>query len=138
MQSGIPELVRHGHNGLIQHGRDYAVWADAIIELHQDRDRLDRLSANAQQTIGEAYTVERIGDQFHQLLRRISTEIQDESYRRPPALTWGGKRAVYGDVLPPPLLYAPDERPWVAVAKPLWRALPTPVRDRLRRIAGSA
>jgi len=46
-------------------------------------------------------------------------------------------RAAFGDVLPPPLLYAPDERPWVAVAKPVWRALPPRLRDGLRRLTGA-
>jgi hypothetical protein len=105
MQSGIPELVRHGHNGLIQHGRDYAVWADAIIELHQDSDRLDRLSANAQETIREAYTIEQIGAQFDDLFTRITHDLETGNAHRPPTLKLGAGLAVFGDVLPPPSMH---------------------------------
>jgi glycosyltransferase involved in cell wall biosynthesis len=136
MQSGIPELIQHTHNGLIQKDRDYNAWADAIIDLHTNTSKLDTLSRNAQQTIRDHYTIEQIGSQFHDLFNGIASDLDGAIYERPPALTWGGPRAVYGNVLPPPLLYEPDERPWVGLAKPVWRALPTGVRDSLRRIAG--
>jgi glycosyltransferase involved in cell wall biosynthesis len=105
MESGIPELITHHHNGLIQQSRDYAQWADTIINLHNDTKRLDTLAKNAQQTIRTTYTTERIGQQFHELFTRIARELHAGGTKRPPALRLGAGLAQFGDVLPPPAMH---------------------------------
>jgi glycosyltransferase involved in cell wall biosynthesis len=103
-ESGIPELVTHGHDGFIVGGRDYDRWAELLAELWEDRPALTRMSRQARRTVLDRFTVEAIGDQFHELLSGVAQEIAS-GYRRPPALHWGVDRSHTGDVLPAPSLY---------------------------------
>ena len=102
VRSGVPDLVRHGENGLILDGRDYRTWAGALADLARDGERLARLSLAARQTILDGFTVEGMADRFDALLRDVLREIRDGAWKRPPALTW---RNPYGDVLAPPAMH---------------------------------
>jgi glycosyltransferase involved in cell wall biosynthesis len=101
MASGIDEVVVPSENGLVLSGRDYAVWADAIVALHADRERLEQLSAAARAAVRAQCTVERVGEELDALLLEVAQEVRS-GYARPPALTWGSSRSLFGDVLPPP------------------------------------
>ncbi len=104
MQSGISEVLVPDENGLIVRGRDYASWARTIRDLWRDGARLTAMAERAQQTIRSSFTVERIGEQFDALFSAVAEEIA-AGFERPPALTWGERRAPFGDVLPPPTMY---------------------------------
>jgi glycosyltransferase involved in cell wall biosynthesis len=105
--SGIPEIVASGENGYIVEGRDYDEWAALLGRLWEDPDARAGLSRNARKTIGESFTVERIGGQFDELFRQVAKEINSGRYQRPPSLNWGGDRSHAGDVLPSPNLFRP-------------------------------
>jgi glycosyltransferase involved in cell wall biosynthesis len=105
--SGIPEIVTSGENGYIVEGRDYDEWAALLGQLWEDPDAQAKLSRNARKTIGESFTVERIGGQFDKLFRQVAKEINSGEYERPPSLNWGGDRSHAGDVLPSPNLFRP-------------------------------
>ncbi|HEX5450573.1 MAG TPA: glycosyltransferase family 4 protein [Gaiellaceae bacterium] len=113
MRSGIPEIIDSGRNGLIISGRDYDNWARQITALWSDEGRLLEMSAEAQRTVREGFTAERIGAQFDALLQQVAAETSG-GFERPPALTWGSHRAPFGDVLPPPSMYRLTRVPGLA------------------------
>ena len=49
--AGIPELVRHGENGLMVAPRDVHALADALATLLGDRSRREQMGANARATV---------------------------------------------------------------------------------------
>ena len=104
MESGISELLVPDESGVIVHGRNYAHWARTIRDLWHDDVRLAAMGERGQRTVRASFTVERIAEQFDALLREVAEEIAN-GYERPPALTWGARRAPFGDVLPPPTMY---------------------------------
>ncbi|HEY6550189.1 MAG TPA: glycosyltransferase family 4 protein [Solirubrobacterales bacterium] len=104
--SGIPELVTDGQDGLLVSGRDYDRWAELLLALWEDRPALAEMSRRARSTVVERFTVESIGNQFDELFRGVATEIAS-GYQRPPALHWGLDRSPTGDVLAPPSLFRP-------------------------------
>jgi glycosyltransferase involved in cell wall biosynthesis len=104
MESGISELLVSGENGLVVQGRDYREWARTIRDLWQDETRIAAMAEGARQTVRSSFTLERIGEQFEDLFGTVAEELAD-GYERPPALTWGPRRAPFGDVLPPPPMY---------------------------------
>ena len=108
MPSGIPELITHGDDGLIVSGRDYDAWAQMLTTLWGDGDRLAAMSRNARSTVRRAFTVEKIGKEFHDLVTSIADEIESGRYSRPPSLNWGSGRSTSGDVLPSPNLFLPQ------------------------------
>lgn len=105
-ESGIPELVTDGQDGLLLSGRDYDRWAEQLVALWEDRSRLAEMSRVARDTVRERFTVESIGNQFDELFCGVAAEIASD-YRRPPALHWGLDRSPTGDVLAPPSLFRP-------------------------------
>jgi glycosyltransferase involved in cell wall biosynthesis len=110
-ESGIPELVDAGANGLIVGGRDYDEWACQLVDLWRDRARFGRMSCSARATVRERFTVEQVAKEFDRLFQRVADEIDSGGYERPPSLHWGEQRAVAGDVLPPPFMYRPVNLP---------------------------
>jgi glycosyltransferase involved in cell wall biosynthesis len=107
MESGIPEIITNGENGLIVSGRVYDEWARLLIDIWKDQERLLRMSQSAREVVRKRFTVEQVGKQFDGLLGYVVEEICAEAYKRPPSLNWGAKRSPTGDVLPPPSLYTP-------------------------------
>ena len=105
-ESGIPELVTDGQDGLLVSGRDYDRWAKQLVALWEDRSTLGEMSRRARGTVVERFTVESIGNQFNELFSEVATEIVS-GYRRPPALHWGVERSPTGDVLAAPSLFRP-------------------------------
>jgi glycosyltransferase involved in cell wall biosynthesis len=105
-ESGIPELVTDGQDGLLLSDRDYDRWAELLVALWEDRPKLAEMSRLARETVRERFTVESIGNQFDELFRGVAAEIAS-GYERPPALHWGLERSPTGDVLAPPSLFRP-------------------------------
>jgi glycosyltransferase involved in cell wall biosynthesis len=71
MHSGIPELIRHGVNGLIVEDRSDAVVA-AIQRLNQDRTLLQQLSAAARETILRNYSHTACADAWASLILALA------------------------------------------------------------------
>ncbi len=109
--SGIPEVVKHRRNGLILRTRDYAEWAWSLLEVWRGPAAFGRMSRSARRTVRDQFTVERVGEAFDEVFRRVATEVARREFDRPPALTWGERRSPTGDVLPPPYLYQPMSLP---------------------------
>ena len=107
MDSGIPEVITSGENGLIVGGRNYDDWAQAIVGLFRDRRRLARMSQQARATVRARFTVERAADHFEALFERIGVGAVAGTARRPAALHWGLERSSTGDVLAPPSIIRP-------------------------------
>jgi predicted O-methyltransferase YrrM len=107
MESGVPEIINSGENGLIVPGRDYDEWARQIAQLGADRRRLGRMSRKARATVRRDLTVEQAASRFEELLKRAAADAAAGTARRPPALHWGAERSTTGDVLPPPSLVRP-------------------------------
>jgi len=105
--SGIPELVTSGHDGVILDSRDYGRWAELMVELWNDRTAFSRMSQNARATVRERFTIETIGRHFDKLFREVAADVASGRYTRPPALHWGLDRSPTGDVLAAPSLYRP-------------------------------
>ena len=105
-ESGIPELVSSGRDGIIVEGRDYDSWAALLVELWEDRAAVEEMSQQARETVLDRFTVEHIGEQFNGLFEQVAAEIS-AGYRRPPALHWGVDRSPSGDVLAAPSLFRP-------------------------------
>jgi glycosyltransferase involved in cell wall biosynthesis len=105
-ESGIPELVTSGQDGVIVEGRDYDRWAKLLVELWEDQATIGRMSQQARETVLDRFSVEHIGDQFNDLFKEVSAELA-AGYRRPPALHWGTDRSPTGDVLAAPSLFRP-------------------------------
>jgi len=106
--SGIPELLKDGDNGLVVRGRDYDEWARLVTDLWRDRRRLSLMAKRARGTVRKQFTVEQAAKKFDELFRRVADEIATGTYERPPSLNWGDERSMTGDVLPPPSLLRPN------------------------------
>ena len=107
MRSGVPELVASTENGEIVTGRSYDQWANVLVDLWKDQQRMASMSSRARDDIREKFTVERATAKLDCLLRDVATEISTGSFERPPSLNWGADRSLTGDVLPPPFMYRP-------------------------------
>jgi glycosyltransferase involved in cell wall biosynthesis len=108
MESGVPEILPSGENGLVVQGRDYDHWARVMVELFNDRRRLARMSQAARTTVNRRFTVEQVANQFETLLSRLADTALTGEPRRPSALHWGLERSWTGDVLPPPSIVRPS------------------------------
>ena len=105
--SGIPELITDGRDGLIVEGRDYDRWAETLVGLWEDEQRLSGMSRAARATVRDAFTVEQAGRQFDELFSGVAGDLRSGRYVRPPALHWGADRSQSGDVLVAPSLFRP-------------------------------
>lgn len=83
IQSGIPELLENGKNGLIMHTRNYAEWASSIRQLRDNSEKFETMSANAIRTVKAGFTSELMLEQFDTLLSGIAANILKQTYHRP-------------------------------------------------------
>jgi glycosyltransferase involved in cell wall biosynthesis len=105
MDSGIPEVVRSGENGLIVAHGDLAAVVEAVAGLQADRRAWSRMAAAARQTIADLkLTEDDMAEAYGAMLSEVFAEIEAGQYRRPPSLAY---RAQIDGVLPPPALYDP-------------------------------
>lgn len=61
---GIPDIVKHGENGLLVPPGDPDALAQAIQTLFSDRDEYGRLSRNARETVESSFTAERMVQRY--------------------------------------------------------------------------
>jgi glycosyltransferase involved in cell wall biosynthesis len=103
MQSGIPEVVRSGDNGLIVPHGDIGAVVDAVTALKADRNTWCRLAQAARQSIRDLkFTQDDMSDAYAAVISEVFAEIESGIYRRPPSLA---HRAQIDGVLPPPAMY---------------------------------
>ena len=105
MESGIPEVLTNGKNGLIVGGRNYDEWAALLVGLWRNPRKFSQMSLKARKTVREHFTVEEVGRQFDDLFRSVAAELCSGAYTRPPCLNWGEERSPAGDVLLPLNMY---------------------------------
>ena len=65
--TGIPEVVRDGHNGLLVPERDPVALADAMQRLIEDRELYERLRAQARPSVQATFDAAGISEQLHGL-----------------------------------------------------------------------
>lgn len=84
IQSGIPELVEDGVNGLLvsDRGDDFV---NAVRRLQQDTELWHRLSHGARETIKTGYAHEVCVDAWEKLLRELNAQAQE---RKPIHIPW--------------------------------------------------
>ena len=100
--SGIPDLVTHGRNGLVFDHRDYPVWADALASLARDPSRMAAMAAEARRTVLDRFSVESMADRFEEIFSDVLAQIYAGTWTRPPALSW---KNPFGDVSVPPSMH---------------------------------
>lgn len=66
--TGIPEAVRHGHNGLLVSPGDPPALTEAIASLVRDPDLYERLRANARASVAATFDVRKTADELHRLM----------------------------------------------------------------------
>ena len=86
MNSGIPEIISSGNDGLIMKSRNYDEWATLLAQLWRKPGAWARISKNAQRTVRDRFTVERAADRFDDLFSRVANSICGGAYQRPGGL----------------------------------------------------
>ena len=82
---GIPEVVRHGENGVLVPPDDPQAVADAILGLMDRRDEAAALGAAARADVARDYTIDRMVERFEDLyLAEIETHVWNRGNRRQP------------------------------------------------------
>lgn len=84
IESGIPELVRHGTNGFLVPVGDIAGFTACLARLQRDPDLRRLLSESAYRTVSEgAYRVEDMVNDYLELFQRVLFEARTGRFRRP-------------------------------------------------------
>lgn len=65
----VPEVIRHGYNGLMCDYDAIDEWVDQTLGLLTDEKKMAQLGSNARQHGLEHYSVERVGDRYLAMLR---------------------------------------------------------------------
>jgi glycosyltransferase involved in cell wall biosynthesis len=109
MESGIPEVVRSGDNGLIVAHGDLAGVVEAIAALRADRQAWCGMAAAARRTIRDLkLTADDMADGYASAISDVFREMEAGEYRRPASIAY---RAQIDGILPPPALYDAQGRP---------------------------
>ena len=79
---GVPEVVQHGVTGVLVHPGDETALAGACLELARDRDRAQRLGAQAKRVVAEEFSHERSGGTLMDVYRSVTaTNLADGRFR---------------------------------------------------------
>jgi colanic acid/amylovoran biosynthesis glycosyltransferase len=73
--SGIPELISHGHDGLLVDERDHEAIAASLTRLAKDIDLRQRLGASARATAIERRSLDSCTDRLHALLSALGRSL---------------------------------------------------------------
>ena len=86
MESGIPELVRDGHNGFLVPIGDIAAFADRIQRLQHDVTRRRAMAVEAQVTVSKgAYSTDNMVHDYIKVFDRVVHDVRHGIYKRPLA-----------------------------------------------------
>jgi len=77
--AGIPELVRHGENGLLVAARDVAALADALATLLGDQSRREHMGAGARATVVAHFDLRAAARQIAALFEQATTDDSEHS-----------------------------------------------------------
>ena len=102
IRSGVPEVIRHGENGLVAPIGDIDAFADALALLQADPQARNRMAAAAARTIrDDGYLVDTMFDRYFTLFRavaeapslRISGPVAPPAYLRGEGTltAWAGR-----------------------------------------------
>ncbi len=92
MQSGIPELIRHGENGFTIPIGDADAFAECVRQLAADPDLVERLSRAAFATVRQgAFRVENMVTAYRRVFEQAREDVRAGRFRRPR-----------GELSPPP------------------------------------
>lgn len=93
-ESGIPELIRNGYNGFSIPIGNIEKFADCIVNLNKNRNKLEKLSENAFRTVKESgYNVEEMAKKYIDIFNFAEKRQRDGNFNRPK-----------GDIYPPNFL----------------------------------
>jgi glycosyltransferase involved in cell wall biosynthesis len=82
---GIPEVVRHGGNGVLVPPDDHEALAAAVLGLMDRREAAVALGAAARRDVARDYTIDRMVERFEDLyLAEIETHVWNRGNRRQP------------------------------------------------------
>ncbi len=71
---GIPEVIRHGENGLLVPAEESGTLAEAIDRLAADKDERVRLGRSARQEFLHRFTAEAMGEATEKVFHRLTKE----------------------------------------------------------------
>ena len=75
VRSGVPELIRHDHNGLVAPIADARAFAAHLVRLAHDPALMTRLATEAQQTISAGgYVATEMVSRYAKLLERVAAD----------------------------------------------------------------
>ena len=80
---GVPEVVQHGVTGLLVEPGNEAALAGACLELARDRDRAQRLGAQAKRVVAEEFSHERSGGTLMDVYRSVTATSLADGRCRP-------------------------------------------------------
>ncbi|MCI0602669.1 glycosyltransferase family 4 protein [bacterium] len=102
IRSGIPEIIRDGHNGFIVSAADSNLFAQRIVRLARDRSLRQTLSFHAYNTIRDHYELKQMGDKYLRLFERLTQKAANGTYVRPkgPITYPKSLRVTWKDQLP--------------------------------------
>lgn len=83
IESGIPELVTNGENGILVNDRDRE-FIEAVKLIHIDKELRKKMSANARQTILEGFSSKLSIEQWDQFLKKIKNNAPKKNAIRIP------------------------------------------------------
>ncbi len=69
--SGIPEIVRHGENGLLAEERNHAELADHLANILHDESRWQRLVLAARDTVHNEYDLQQQNNHLAKILAEL-------------------------------------------------------------------
>jgi glycosyltransferase involved in cell wall biosynthesis len=82
---GIPEVVRHGENGVLVPPDDHEALAEAVLGLMDRPGEAAELGAAARRDVARDYTIDRMVERFEDLyLAEIETHVWNRGNRRQP------------------------------------------------------
>jgi glycosyltransferase involved in cell wall biosynthesis len=106
MDSGIPEVLRSGENGIVVPQGDIAAVVDAVAAVQSDREPWKRMALAARRTVRDLkLTQDDMSDAYAEAISEVIAEIESGTYRRPPSIAF---RSKMDGALPPAVLYDPD------------------------------
>ncbi|MGP1382498.1 MAG: glycosyltransferase [Thainema sp.] len=108
IESGVPELIQSGQNGLIQPVGDIDGFVNAIASLQSQPSQIKDMAISAFQTISEGgFRDTDMGAQYAEVIEHIWEQLWNNDYRRPEPILY--KSPVENVSIPPSLIASLNE-----------------------------
>ncbi|MGH9420802.1 MAG: glycosyltransferase, partial [Thermoanaerobaculia bacterium] len=82
IESGTPQLIRHGENGFMAPVGDIEGFARLLESFAASPGARARISKEAWKTVSDSYTVETMTQRYMEVFEKIEVEIENGSFRR--------------------------------------------------------